>query len=127
MRSVSLLRYNSEMQCFELEARDQKSSWMLAIEMFSEDFYIGAENNYNLFTVSWQPDSLHDYDRSRLKASRHTSPDSSHQSFSNMHILYKSMLCCASLIARVAAFQTDSRMMSFAVLRDASEHFLHSS
>ena len=87
MRSVSLLRYNSEMQCFELEARDQKSSWMLAIEMFSEDFYIGAENNYNLFTVSWQPDSLHDYDRSRLKVSRHAGPDSSHQFFNNMRIL----------------------------------------
>lgn len=67
MRSLSLVMWKKQEKSFETIAKDQNSAWMLALEMFDEETYLGAENNYNLFTLRKTSDALPDDERLRLQ------------------------------------------------------------
>lgn len=69
MRSISLLVYKAEEGVFESRAKDFNIAWMTAVEILDDDTYLGAENNYNLFTLRKNSDAASDEDRSRLEAS----------------------------------------------------------
>ncbi|KAJ6775943.1 DNA REPAIR/RNA PROCESSING CPSF FAMILY [Salix koriyanagi] len=51
MKSISLLIYKHEEGAIEERARDYNANWMSAVEILDDDIYLGAENNFNLFTV----------------------------------------------------------------------------
>ncbi|KAI3495498.1 hypothetical protein L1887_37839 [Cichorium endivia] len=51
MKSISLLTYKHEEGAIEERARDYNANWMSAVEILDDDIYLGAENNFNLFTV----------------------------------------------------------------------------
>lgn len=48
-------------------ARDYNANWMLAVEILDDDIYLGAENNFNLFTVRKNSEGTTDEERSRLE------------------------------------------------------------
>ena len=51
MRSISVLQYSPQFNALEEIARDYNQNWTTAIEMLSEDIYIGAENFHNIFVL----------------------------------------------------------------------------
>lgn len=53
MKSVCLLRYKPAEQKLEEVAQDHNSNWMTAVHMLGREVFIGAENNYNLFTLKY--------------------------------------------------------------------------
>ncbi|CAN1331562.1 DNA damage-binding protein 1 [Linum perenne] len=67
MKSISLLIYKHEEGAIEERARDYNANWMSAVEILDDDIYIGAENNYNLFTVRKNSEGATDEERGRLE------------------------------------------------------------
>ncbi|KAK2994115.1 hypothetical protein RJ640_003638 [Escallonia rubra] len=51
----------------EERARDYNANWMSAVEILDDDIYLGAENNFNLFTVRKNSDCATDEERGRLE------------------------------------------------------------
>jgi len=51
----------------EERARDYNANWMTAVEILNDDIYLGAENNFNLFTVRRNSDGATDEERGRLE------------------------------------------------------------
>ncbi|CAH9076420.1 unnamed protein product [Cuscuta epithymum] len=66
MKSISLLMYKHEEGAIEERARDYNANWMSAVEILDDDIYLGAENNFNLFTVRKNSEGTTDEERSRL-------------------------------------------------------------
>ncbi|XP_031130290.1 DNA damage-binding protein 1-like [Ipomoea triloba] len=66
MKSISLLIYKHEEGAIEERARDYNANWMSAVEILDDDIYLGAENNFNLFTVRKNSEGATDEERSRL-------------------------------------------------------------
>ncbi|KAL3616849.1 DNA damage-binding protein 1a [Castilleja foliolosa] len=66
MKSISLLIYKHEEGAIEERARDYNANWMSAVEILDDDIYVGAENNYNLFTVRKNSEGTTDEERGRL-------------------------------------------------------------
>ncbi|KAJ1703919.1 hypothetical protein LUZ63_003698 [Rhynchospora breviuscula] len=67
MKSISLLVYKHEEGAIEELARDYNANWMTAVEILDDDVYLGAENNFNLFTVRKNSDAATDEERGRLE------------------------------------------------------------
>ncbi|XP_010941529.1 DNA damage-binding protein 1a [Elaeis guineensis] len=67
MKSISLLLYKHEEGAIEELARDYNANWMTAVEILDDDIYLGAENNFNLFTVRKNSDAATDEERGRLE------------------------------------------------------------
>ncbi|KAG9145181.1 hypothetical protein Leryth_008967 [Lithospermum erythrorhizon] len=67
MKSISLLIYKHEEGAIEERARDYNANWMSAVEILDDDIYLGAENNFNLFTVRKNSEGATDEERSRLE------------------------------------------------------------
>lgn len=67
MKSISLLLYKHEEGAIEERARDYNANWMTAVEILNDDIYLGAENNFNLFTVRRNSDGATDEERGRLE------------------------------------------------------------
>lgn len=67
MKSLSLLIYKHEEGAIEERARDYNANWMTAVEILDDDIYLGAENNFNLFTVRKNSDAATDEERGRLE------------------------------------------------------------
>ena len=67
MKSMQLLLYNSDQKKLELRARDYSPAWMCAVTFLDNDIYLGAENNYNLYTVRKNDDAVAEEDRCRLQ------------------------------------------------------------
>ncbi|KAJ3679366.1 hypothetical protein LUZ60_017377 [Juncus effusus] len=67
MKSISLLVYKHEEGAIEELARDYNANWMSAVEILDDDVYLGAENNFNLFTVRKNSDAATDEERGRLE------------------------------------------------------------
>jgi DNA damage-binding protein 1 len=51
MRSISLVRYYPEHEALEEVARDFNANWTTAVEMLTDDIYVGAENWNNIFVL----------------------------------------------------------------------------
>ncbi|OVA12038.1 Cleavage/polyadenylation specificity factor [Macleaya cordata] len=68
MKSISLLIYKHEEGAIEERARDYNANWMTAVEILDDDIYLGAENNFNLFTVRKNSEGATDEERARLEA-----------------------------------------------------------
>jgi DNA damage-binding protein 1 len=51
MRSISLVRYYPEHEALEEIARDFNANWTTAVEMLTDDIYVGAENWNNIFVL----------------------------------------------------------------------------
>ncbi|KAG6419373.1 hypothetical protein SASPL_121593 [Salvia splendens] len=67
MKSMSLLIYKHEEGAIEERARDYNANWMSAVEILDDDIYLGAENNFNLFTVGKNSEGATDEERGRLE------------------------------------------------------------
>ncbi|EYU19140.1 hypothetical protein MIMGU_mgv1a0005922mg, partial [Erythranthe guttata] len=67
MKSISLLIYKHEEGAIEERARDYNANWMSAVEILDDDIYVGAENNFNLFTVRKNSEGATDEERGRLE------------------------------------------------------------
>eukprot|EP00850_Spirogloea_muscicola_P009452 SM000053S17409 [mRNA] locus=s53:248703:257116:+ [translate_table: standard] len=67
MKSISLLIYKPEEGAIEEIARDYNPDWMTSVHILDDDTYLGAENNFNLFTVRKNSDAATDEERSRLE------------------------------------------------------------
>lgn len=67
MKSISLLLYKHEEGAIEERARDYNANWMTAVEILNDDIYLGAENNFNLFTVRRNSEGATDEERGRLE------------------------------------------------------------
>ncbi|KAE8688032.1 DNA damage-binding protein 1 [Hibiscus syriacus] len=67
MKSISLLIYKHEEGAIEERARDYNANWMSAVEILDDDIYLGAENNFNLFTVRKNSEGTTDEERGRLE------------------------------------------------------------
>ncbi|KAK1280307.1 DNA damage-binding protein 1 [Acorus gramineus] len=67
MKSISLLIYKHEEGAIEELARDYSANWMTAVEILDDDVFVGAENNYNLFTVRKNSEAATDEERGRLE------------------------------------------------------------
>ena len=69
MKSIYLLMYKAEEVVLEIRAKDFHSNYMTAVDILDDDTYLGAEINYNLFTVRKNSDAASDEDRNRLEVS----------------------------------------------------------
>ena len=67
MKSIYLLMYKAEEGVLEIRAKDFHSNYMTAVDILDDDTYLGAEVNYNLFTVRKNSDAAADEDRNRLE------------------------------------------------------------
>ncbi len=67
MKSIYLLMYKAEEGVLEIRAKDFHSNYMTAVDILDDDTYLGAEINYNLFTVRKNSDAAADEDRNRLE------------------------------------------------------------
>jgi len=67
MKSISLLIYNGTEGSIKELARDFTSNWMIAVNILDDDNYIGAENNFNIFTVAKNSGAVTQEDRGRLE------------------------------------------------------------
>lgn len=70
MKSLQLLLYNHAEGKFELRARDFNPAWMCAATVLDDEIYLGAENNYNLFTVRKNDEAVAEEERCRLEVGR---------------------------------------------------------
>ena len=48
-------------------ARDYNANWMTAVEILEDDVYLGAENNFNLFTVKRNIEAAGEEERGQLE------------------------------------------------------------
>lgn len=67
MRSVTLLNFNSVDNCIEEIARDYNPIWVTALAMMDEDFYLCAENSFNLLSFRKNNDVLSEEERGKLE------------------------------------------------------------
>ncbi|KAF9588985.1 hypothetical protein IFM89_017664 [Coptis chinensis] len=67
MKSINLLIYKHEEGAIEERARDHNANWMTAVEILDDDVYLGAENNFNIFTVRKNSEGATDEERGRLE------------------------------------------------------------
>ncbi|KAF9666475.1 hypothetical protein SADUNF_Sadunf16G0233100 [Salix dunnii] len=67
MKSISLLIYKHEEGAIEERACDYNANWVSAVEILDDDIYLGAENNFNLFTVRKNSEGATDEERGRLE------------------------------------------------------------
>jgi DNA damage-binding protein 1 len=67
MKSVQLLVFNSSERKFEVRARDFNPAWMTATMILDDQVYLGAESNYNIFSLKKNDDALREEDRCRLE------------------------------------------------------------
>jgi hypothetical protein len=72
MKSISLLQYkppgaDGEAASIEEVAKDFDANWMTAVSTLDDDTFIGAEHEYNLFTVRRNNDATTDEDKKRLE------------------------------------------------------------
>ena len=67
MKSMQLLIYKPEEKKLEMRARDFSPAWMCAASFLDNDTYLGAENNYNLYTLRKNDDAPAEEDRCRLQ------------------------------------------------------------
>ena len=72
MKSIYLLMYKPEDNVLEVRAKDFHSNYMTAVDVLDDDTYLGAEVNYNLFTVRKNSDAAADEDRNRLEVGIHS-------------------------------------------------------
>lgn len=66
MRSISVLEYSPQQHILEEVARDYNANWMTALEILTEETYLGAENWNNLFVVKRNTQGPSDEVRCRL-------------------------------------------------------------
>ncbi len=66
VRSISVVKYYPEYETLEEIARDFNQNWVTAIEMLTNDVYLGAENFHNIFALQRNPHSLSEEIRCRL-------------------------------------------------------------
>ncbi|GJW54584.1 DNA damage-binding protein 1 [Tanacetum coccineum] len=59
--------YLHEEGAIEERDRDYNANWMPAVEILDDDIYLGAENNFNLFTVRKNSEGVTDEERGRLE------------------------------------------------------------
>ncbi|KAK4399406.1 DNA damage-binding protein 1 [Sesamum angolense] len=62
-----ILALYHEEGAIEERARDYNANWMSAVEILDDDIYLGAENNFNLFTVRKNSEGATDEERGRLE------------------------------------------------------------
>jgi DNA damage-binding protein 1 len=55
VRSISVMKYYPEYQTLEEIARDFNQNWTTAVEMLTDNIYLGAENFSNIFTLRRNP------------------------------------------------------------------------
>ncbi|KAH7729396.1 UV-damaged DNA binding factor (ISS) [Aphelenchoides avenae] len=67
MRSVCLLSYKQMDSSFEEIARDYSTEWMSACEIVDSDTFLGAENNYNIFSCAKDVHAENEEERMRLQ------------------------------------------------------------
>eukprot|EP01127_Copromyxa_protea_P023248 TRINITY_DN865_c0_g1_i1.p1 TRINITY_DN865_c0_g1~~TRINITY_DN865_c0_g1_i1.p1 ORF type:complete len:1101 (-),score=191.49 TRINITY_DN865_c0_g1_i1:52-3354(-) len=66
MKSVSLLSYSPVESVIREVARDYNRNWTTAVSMLDDDHFLGAENNYNLFSLAKNTEELDEEERRRL-------------------------------------------------------------
>jgi DNA damage-binding protein 1 len=66
VRSISVLKYYDEFQTLEEIARDFNQNWVTAVEMLTDNIYLGAENFNNIFALRRNPYSSSQEVRCRL-------------------------------------------------------------
>uniref|UniRef100_A0A7S4JB88 RSE1/DDB1/CPSF1 C-terminal domain-containing protein n=1 Tax=Odontella aurita TaxID=265563 RepID=A0A7S4JB88_9STRA len=66
MRSLSVVRYYPRHRTLEEVARDYNANWTTAVEMLTDDVYLGGENFNNLFVLRRNPDANSEEVRCRL-------------------------------------------------------------
>lgn len=66
VRSISVVKYYTEFQTLEEVARDYNQNWVTAVEMLTDDIYLGAENFNNIFALQRNPRSSSEEIRCRL-------------------------------------------------------------
>ncbi|GKC15157.1 DNA damage-binding protein 1a [Tanacetum coccineum] len=59
--------YLHEKGAIEERAHDYNANWMSAVEILDDDIYLGAKNNFNLFTVRKNSEGATDEERGRLE------------------------------------------------------------
>lgn len=64
---ISFICFQHEEGAIEERARDYNANWMSAVEILDDDIYLGAENNFNLFTVRKNSEGATDEERGRLE------------------------------------------------------------
>ena len=69
MRSIIVLAYKQAESAIEEIARDYQPNWMTSVEIIDDDTFLGAENNFNLFTCQKDSAATTDDDRQRLQVS----------------------------------------------------------
>ncbi|PSS09490.1 DNA damage-binding protein like [Actinidia chinensis var. chinensis] len=67
MKSISLLIYKREEGAIEERTRDHNANWMSAVEILDDDIYLGAQNNFDLFTVRKNSNGATDEERGCLE------------------------------------------------------------
>jgi DNA damage-binding protein 1 len=67
MRSISLVQYYPEHKALEEVARDFNGNWTTAMEMLTENLYLGAENWSNLYVLRRNAKATSDEIRCRLE------------------------------------------------------------
>jgi len=68
MKSLSLLLYTPVDGIKEI-ARDYNPNWMTAVDIIDDDNFVGAENSFNIFSVSKNAEAVTDEERGRLEVS----------------------------------------------------------
>ena len=66
VRSISVVKYYPEFETLEEIARDFNQNWVTAIEMLTDNTYLGAENFNNIFALRRNPKSSSEEIRCRL-------------------------------------------------------------
>lgn len=66
VRSISVVKYFPEFQTLEEIARDFNQNWVTAIEMLTDNTYLGAENFNDIFALRRNPNSASEEIRCRL-------------------------------------------------------------
>jgi DNA damage-binding protein 1 len=67
MRSISLVQYYPEHKALEEVARDFNGNWTTAMEMLTDNLYLGAENWSNLYVLRRNAKATSDEIRCRLE------------------------------------------------------------
>lgn len=66
MKSVRVLKFNSETQTLMEIARDSNCNWMSALACLDADTFLGAEDSSNLFTVALNREAKTEEEKARL-------------------------------------------------------------